>query len=116
MTTKSYSELEWTDIDYSQPLPDNYLVPPHHWPELEHNLLDEKHKIKLNHLLTYFTCEMFIHFERSIIQYMEFNQEKLLEHASKTQIEKFIEEEKEHIHAFEKLAELIRPDLYKDNK
>lgn len=116
MTANSYSELQWADIDYTKPIPDFYLVPPHHWPELEENSLKEMHKIKLNHLLTYFTCEMFIHFERSIIQYMEFNQEKLLEHVSQSQIEKFIEEEKIHIHAFEKLAELIRPDLYKNNK
>ncbi len=91
-----------------------YLIPEHHWPALQKSSLSIDDRIRLNHFLTYFMCEMFIHFEKLIIQYMQFHRNKILLHASEKQIDRFIQEEESHIKGFESLAFKLRPDLFTD--
>lgn len=108
---KYRSRLSWDTIDYSTPLPDAFLVPEHHWPRLQNASLPQAVRIRLNHFATYFMCEMFIHFERSIIHYIETHRDSL-SLLTAAQIQRFIDEELAHVRAFEKLAAKIRPDLY----
>lgn len=112
-TAADSPRLSWETIDYSPPLPDSFLVPEHHWPRFQHNSLSALQRVRLNHFATYFMCEMFIHFERSIIEYIEMHRGRL-QPLSSAQIQRFIEEELAHVRAFETLALKIRPDLYRD--
>lgn len=104
--------LSWASINYGAAVPDDFLVPEFHWPGLMNGSLTLEQRIRLNHFATYFMCEMFIHFERSIIDYMQLHRAVILNHLSEKQVNRFIDEELDHVHAFETLARMIRPDLY----
>lgn len=112
--TQSGERLTWQTIDYSPALPDSFLIPEHHWPGLRADVLPMHLRVRLNHLASYFMCEMFIHFERSIIDYMLIHEGAILRCVTRAQFDRFIKEERDHIAAFETLARKIRPDLYQD--
>jgi hypothetical protein len=114
MKSTNAARLSWDTIDYSAALPDGCIVPEAHWPGLQGNLLKSEQRVRLNHFAAYFMCEMFIHFERSIIDYMQLHKVRILRHLSEKQFRRFIDEELDHVQAFEKLARKIRPDLYLD--
>ncbi|MBL8018632.1 MAG: hypothetical protein JNM27_03120 [Leptospirales bacterium] len=114
--TQLYREerLTWQTIDYSPAVPDSFLVPEHHWPGIRNESLPMPVRIRLNHFASYFMCEMFIHFEQSIIDYMLIHKKDILQYISEVQLGRFVREERDHIAAFETLARKIRPDLYVD--
>lgn len=116
LMAQPYTEerLTWQTIDYSPSVPDSFLVPEHHWPGIQNESLPMRVRIRLNHFASYFMCEMFIHFERSIIEYMILHKKEILHYISEIQFERFVREERDHIVAFETLARKIRPDLYVD--
>lgn len=107
---------DWDNLFASISINDSFLVPEHHWPKLQKSSLGKAERILLNHFLTYFMCEMFIHFEKLIIQYMEIHREQILLHVTAKQIDRFIQEEKGHIQGFESLARKLRPDLFMKNQ
>ncbi|MCB1155940.1 MAG: diiron oxygenase [Leptospiraceae bacterium] len=110
------NSLNWNSIQYESEVPKTFLIPEHHWPQLLNTSLSLEQRIRLNHLASYFMCEMFVYFETSIIQYMEYNKSKIFQFLTEKQYTKFIYEEKEHIRAFKTLSKIIAPELYSEDK
>ena len=87
-------------------------MPEHHWPAFVDLPLDRAVRIRFNHFAVRFTCEMFIYFEHSIIEYMRRHRARLRNLVKESHRVRFIEEEKKHTDAFYRLLFLLRPDLY----
>src|SRR6185503_15534188 len=67
-------------------------------------------RVRLNHLAVCFSCELFIHFERYLIAYLERHGERAMSRRAR---DRFAAEERAHIEAFYRLLRAIRPDLYR---
>lgn len=103
--------LTWATIDYTPKLPQTFVVPENHWPKIAGAALNSEQKLRLNHFAAYFMCEMFVHFELSIIHYFRQHAKLISRFLSERQMKRFVDEELDHVDAFEKLARRIRPDL-----
>lgn len=108
----SREKLSWDTIKYVENAPECFLIPEHHWPNFQKTSLSVKEKIRLNHFACFFMCEMFVHFERLIIEYIKIHENIISKYLNERQIRKFVDEELDHINAFQTLAKIIRPDLY----
>lgn len=110
------SASPWERIDYATPVPDDFLVPEHHWPALEAAPLERPVRVRANHLALRFSCEMFVHFERYVIEYLERYRSRTGDALGENQLQRFIDEERLHVDAFHRLLRLLRPDLYPDRR
>jgi len=112
MTESVREKLSWDTIEYIETVPNQFLIPEHHWPNFQNTSLSQNEKIRLNHFACFFMCEMFVHFERLIIEYIKIHENIVSKYLNERQIRRFIDEELDHIHAFQTLGKIIRPDLY----
>ena len=106
----------WAEIQYTRPTPPTFWVPEHHWPGFLGAGLSEPQRVRLNHLACTFMCEMFVHFERYILDYIEGSRPQLRTVVSDTALDRFVAEEVDHTVAFFRLLELIAPDDYPTRK
>ena len=106
----------WSDIRYDVPVPNHPLVPHEHWPSLCVENLTTAQTTKLNHLACEFMCEMFVHFERYIIDYIEKYKSKFTHVVSEELLDRFVQEEVDHTEAFYRLLELLNPQHYPTRK
>ena len=107
-TSESLLPGRWAEIDWSAPVPADFLIPEHHY-RLEDGGLGRAQRIRLNHLAVCFSCELFIHFERYLIAYLERHGERAMPRRAR---DRFVAEERAHVEAFHRLLGAIRPDLY----
>jgi len=107
-STETHLAGRWAAIAWSQPVPADFLIPEHHY-RLEGSGLGPAQRIRLNHLAVCFSCELFIHFERYLIAYLERHGERAMARLAR---DRFAAEERAHIEAFYRLLRAIRPDLY----
>jgi hypothetical protein len=98
----------WAAIDWSRPVPADFLIPEHHY-RLSGSGLTRAQRVRLNHLAVCFSCELFIHFERYLVAYLERHGERTMSRRAR---DRFAAEERAHIEAFHRLLRAIRPDLY----
>ena len=102
----------WDRLDWSTPIPtDRLIITESHYMDVESLGLAQPARLQLNRLFACFTCELFIHFERYVIEYLERNRDAITAIPSAA-IDRFIAEEKAHSDAFLKLLCKLRPDLY----
>ena len=102
----------WDQIRYAVPVPQDFLVPEHHWPAFQNADLSDEQRIRLNHLACVFMCEMFVHFERYIIDYVAKYETKLCQFIPRAKLDRFVAEEVDHTEAFYRLLELLEPETY----
>jgi len=102
----------WHLIDYAHTAPDDFVIPEGHWPGFDIEGLDRGQRVRLNQLATVFMCEMFVHFEEYIVRFVERHKPRLTAHIREDKLDRFIEEEVDHINAFYALLKLFRPDEY----
>lgn len=107
-TSESLLAGRWAAIDWAAPVPADFLIPEHHY-RLADSGLSRAQRIRLNHLAVCFSCELFIHFERYLIAYLERHGERALPRRAR---DRFVAEERAHVEAFHRLLAAIRPDLY----
>ncbi len=111
MTTESAETNlagRWAAISWSMPVPADFLIPEHHY-RLVDSGLTRAQRVRLNHLAVCFSCELFIHFERYLIAYLERHGERAMSRRAR---DRFAAEERAHVEAFHRLLRAIRPDLY----
>ena len=102
----------WDRLDWLTPIPtDRLIITESHYMDVESLGLAPPERHQLNRLFACFTCELFIHFERYVIEYLERNGDAILAIPA-TAIRRFVAEEKAHSDAFLKLLCMLRPDLY----
>jgi hypothetical protein len=106
----AYAE-RWQAIDCAGPVPAEFIVPEHHYRLANVAGLSPEARIRLNHLAVCFTCELFIHFERYVIRYLEDYRHRV-DGCPDRHLDRFVTEERVHTEAFYRLLEMIRPDLY----
>lgn len=107
-STETHLAGRWAAIAWSQPVPADFLIPEHHY-RLSDSGLTRAQRVRLNHLAVCFSCELFIHFERYLIAYLERHGERAMSRRAR---DRFAAEERAHIEAFYRLLRAIRPDLY----
>ncbi|HMV81281.1 MAG TPA: hypothetical protein PKA14_25370, partial [Leptospiraceae bacterium] len=95
----SREKLSWDTIKYVENAPECFLIPEHHWPNFQKTSLSVKEKIRLNHFACFFMCEMFVHFERLIIQYIKIHENIISKYLNERQVRRFVDEELDHINA-----------------
>jgi hypothetical protein len=101
----------WSAIDWSQAVPPGLALPLSHYPQLEQSGFDRDVQLGLARLATCFSCELFIHFEGYLIDYLSRYPERV-PMLSRRALERFVEEERVHSAAFGRLLSKLRPDLY----
>lgn len=69
-------------------------------------------RIALNRLFACFTCELFVHFEAYVIEYLERHRERVAFLPAKV-LDRFVAEERVHSAMFRRLLSRCRPDLYR---
>jgi predicted metal-dependent hydrolase len=101
----------WERIDWEAPLPPGFVVAEANYMDVDRLGLTEPQRIALNRLFACFTCELFIHFERYVILYLQRSAHRVPTLA-RALIDRFIAEEVIHTEAFRRLLHRLRPDLY----
>lgn len=102
----------WERLDWQTPIPtDRLIITESHYMDVESLGLPPPARQRLNRLFACFTCELFIHFERYLIEYLERNRRSITA-ISSASLDRFVAEEKAHSDAFLRLLCLLRPDLY----
>ncbi|MBZ0236149.1 MAG: diiron oxygenase, partial [Deltaproteobacteria bacterium] len=104
------SERAWAAIDWSPPLPWAELIDAEHYAVDGLAALAPAQRIRFSQLATCHTCELFIHFERYLIEYVERHAAALP--GAPGRWRRFVAEERRHVDAFVRLLTAIRPDLY----
>lgn len=102
----------WERLDWQTPIPtDRLIITESHYMDVESLGLSPTARQRLNRLFACFTCELFIHFERYLIEYLERNRRNITA-ISTASLDRFVAEEKAHSDAFLRLLCMLRPDLY----
>lgn len=104
------SERAWASIDWSPALPWAELIDADHYAVAGLAALTPAQRIRFSHLATCHTCELFVHFERYLIAYVERHAATLP--GTPGRWRRFVAEERRHVEAFVRLLTAIRPDLY----
>ena len=104
------SATTWNAIDWSLPVPRAELIAADHYAVERLDHLTPGQRIAFSHLATCHTCELFIHFERYLIEYVERHIATLPGGSARWR--RFVADERRHVAAFERLLVRIRPDLY----
>jgi hypothetical protein len=106
----------WDQIEY-WPAPAGELVAPEdHWPAFASVDLTPAQRVGLNHLAMRFSCEMFVHFERYVIDYICDRRRDLSAAVTGKALDRFVAEEHVHIDAFYRLLASLRPDAYRERR
>jgi hypothetical protein len=100
----------WNAIDWTLPVPRAELIAADHYAVESLDQMTASQRIAFSHLATCHTCELFIHFERYLIEYVERHLDTLPGGAARWR--RFVADERRHVAAFERLLVRIRPDLY----
>ena len=104
----------WDKLDWKSPLPSGKLVVTEaHYMNVDRLRLTESARQQLNRLFACFTCELFIHFERYVIEFLEQRGQEVTA-IPQPAIDRFVAEEKVHSEAFYRLLCKLRPDLYSE--
>lgn len=107
----------WDRIDYAVPVPNDFVVPEHHWPVLASLTgLTPQQRIAANHAALGFSCEMFIQCETYVITYLEEKRRRIQGLAKDAAVDRFVAEEREHIEAFYRLLDLLQAGAYADRR
>ncbi len=106
----SRSERAWAAIDWSPAVPWAELIDADHYAVDGLAALTPAQRIRFSQLATCHTCELFIHFERYLVEYVERHAATLP--GSPGRWRRFVAEERRHVAAFARLLAVIRPDLY----
>ena len=102
----------WDKLDWRTPIPvDRLVITESHYMDVESLGFDPRGRNAINRLLACFTCELFIHFERYVIEFLEHRRQEI-PFIPSAALERFIAEEKAHSDAFFRLLCKLRPDLY----
>jgi hypothetical protein len=104
------SQRAWAAVDWTGEVPQAELIAADHYAVDGLASLDPAVRIRFSHLATCHTCELFIHFERYLIAYVERHAHALPGGARRWRW--FIDEERRHAAAFGRLLTRIRPGLY----
>lgn len=105
VAASAWESLDWEPGDPVAPLP---LA---HYPQLESAPVDLETKRALGRLFSCFTCELFIHFEGYVIDYLARFPERAGD-VPRVALLRFTHEEEVHRDAFRRLLPRLRPDLY----
>jgi hypothetical protein len=100
----------WSELDWNGAVPRAELIDATHYAVAGLDDLTAAQRIAFSHLATCHTCELFIHFERYLIEYAERHHPGLP--GGERPWRRFIDEERRHAAAFARLLTRIRPDLY----
>jgi hypothetical protein len=104
----------WDRIDFRAGVPRGAMVVPEaHYLDAPELGLSWHQRVELNRLMTCFTCELFVHFEGYVIQYLERSGDRIPE-VPRAVLDRFVAEERVHVEAFRRLLHTLRPDLYPD--
>lgn len=104
----------WDKLDWKSPLPSGKLVVTEaHYMNVDRLRLTESARQQLNRSFACFTCELFIHFERYVIEFLEHRGQEVTA-LPQPAIDRFVAEEKVHSEAFYRLLCKLRPDLYSE--
>lgn len=102
----------WEQLDWQTDLPTNGpVISETHYLDVQSLSLPETDRWKLNRMLACFTCELFIHFERYLVEFLE-RHRRQIDFIPKAAIDRFVAEEKVHTASFYRLLCKLRPDLY----
>ncbi|HMY56695.1 MAG TPA: hypothetical protein PK472_00485 [Pseudomonadota bacterium] len=102
----------WDKLDWRTPIPvDRLVITESHYMDVESLGFDPRGRNAINRLLACFTCELFIHFERYVIEFLEHRRHEI-PFVPAAALDRFVAEEKAHSDAFYRLLVKLRPDLY----
>ncbi len=102
----------WEKLDWRTPLPrEQLIITESHYMDVESLGLSPRSRRALNVLFACFTCELFIHFERYVIEFLERRRGEI-PFIPNAALDRFVAEEKAHSDAFFRLLCKLRPDLY----
>jgi len=101
----------WAALDWTKDVGLDEAIPVSHYPQLAEGPFDAAQKSALAHFMSCFTCELFVHFEGYLIDYLRRHPERVVMLSPRT-MESFVAEEQLHTDAFRKLLMKLRPDLY----
>jgi hypothetical protein len=102
----------WERIDWEAGVPRDALVLPEaHYLDLSRLRLTRDQRLALNRLMTCFTCELFVHFEGYVINYLERHGDRVPQ-LSPAVVTRFVAEERLHSEMFRRLLNELEPDLY----
>jgi len=101
----------WAALDWTKSVGLEEAIPVSHYPQLVEGPFDTAQKAALAHFMSCFTCELFVHFEGYLIDYLRRHPERVAMLSQRT-LESFIAEEQLHTDAFRQLLTKLRPDLY----
>ncbi|HMU38054.1 MAG TPA: diiron oxygenase [Pseudomonadota bacterium] len=107
LITRRWEQLDW---QASFP-PDGPVVSEAHYLDVPSMNLSDDKRWRLNRLFACFTCELFIHFERYLVEFLQRNRYQL-PNIPAVAIDRFIAEEQVHTASFFRLLHKLRPDLY----
>lgn len=102
----------WEAIDWEPAIPDTFVIPEAHYMAMEGLGLTHAQRVGLNRLFACFTCELFVHFEAYVIEYLEQHRGRV-GFLSDDVVERFVAEERVHARMFRRLLGKLRPDLYR---
>jgi hypothetical protein len=102
----------WDRIDFRAGVPRGAMVVPEaHYLDASDLGLTRHQRTELNRLMTCFTCELFVHFEGYVIEYLERRGDRIPEVPGAV-LDRFVAEERVHAEVFRRLLHTLRPDLY----
>ena len=105
----------WSGIDWSQAIGAEPALPLAHYPQLERGRFSRAEQVGLARLAACFSCELFVHFEGYLIDYLTRYPERVPLLSARS-LERFVDEERVHTAAFRRLLGKLRPDLYPEGK
>lgn len=106
----------WGRIDWSPPVPEQFLIPEHHYQMRgDCSFLTPAQRVRLNHLAVRFSCESFVHFERYVIEYLLRYPERLGPLPERL-VRRFVDEELAHVEAFYVSLQKLSPELYPERR
>lgn len=108
----SLARTRWNRLDWASPiLPSTLVMPEAHYIDVSGLGLSERQRVGLNRLFACFTCELFVHFEAYVIEYLA-RPGRPMPGLSTVLVERMIAEERVHSEMFCRLLGKLRPDLY----
>jgi para-aminobenzoate N-oxygenase AurF len=106
------ARARWDRLDWASPIsPSAFVMPEAHYVDVAGLGLSERQRVGLNRLFACFTCELFVHFEAYVIEYLG-RPGRPVPALAPTLVERMVAEERVHSEMFCRLLHKLRPDLY----
>jgi hypothetical protein len=110
--TGAAERRRWDALDWASPIvPSTLVMPEAHYVDVAGLGLSERQRVGLNRLFACFTCELFVHFEAYVIEYLG-RPGRPVPGLAPVHVARMVDEERVHSEMFLRLLCKLRPDLY----